>query len=82
MKHIKSSGFLYDNQLRNILNIKGCVKLSSKSYNMNPILHEIKFERNRASTVIVMYSLYLFFLGLSLRNVSKVLMFFKGKQRR
>ena len=34
---------------------------------------EIKFERNKTSTFVVMYSLYLYFLGLSLRNTSKAL---------
>lgn len=40
-----------------------------------------KFTRNRTSTVIVMYSLYLYFLGLSLRNTSKALEPFKGEKR-
>ena len=31
------------------------------------------FERNRTFTFIVMYSLYLYFLGLSLRNTSNAL---------
>jgi len=35
------------------------------------------FERNRTSTCIVMYSLYLYFLGLSLRDTSKALKPFK-----
>jgi putative transposase len=39
------------------------------------------FERNRTSTVIVMYSLYLYFLGLSLRNTSKALVIFRDKSR-
>ena len=34
---------------------------------------QIRFERNRTSTIIVMYSLYLYFLGLSLRNTSRAL---------
>ena len=34
---------------------------------------KIKFERNRTSSFIVLYSLYLYFLGLSLRNTSKAL---------
>ena len=38
---------------------------------------KIRFERNKTSTVIVMYSLYLYFLGLSLRNTSKALIIFK-----
>jgi putative transposase len=41
----------------------------------------ITFERKRASTVIVMYSLYLYFLGLSLRNTSKALVIFRDKKR-
>jgi transposase-like protein len=39
------------------------------------------FERNRTSTIIVMYSLYLYFLGLSLRNTSNALEPFKDQQR-
>ena len=42
---------------------------------------KIRFERNRTSTVIVMYSLYLYFLGLSLRNTSKALIIFKDEKR-
>ena len=42
---------------------------------------KIRFERNKTSTVIVMYSLYLYFLGLSLRNTSKALIIFKGQKR-
>src|SRR5215213_4235761 len=42
---------------------------------------QIRFERNRTSTVIVMYSLYLYFLGLSLRNTSKALIIFKDEKR-
>ncbi len=42
---------------------------------------KIRFERNRTSTFIVMYSLYLYFLGLSLRNTSKALVIFKDKKR-
>ena len=37
------------------------------------------FERNRTSTIVVMYSLYLYFLGLSLRITSKALEFSKMK---
>ena len=40
------------------------------------------FERNRTSTVIVMYSLYLYFLGLSLRNTSKALVIFRDENQR
>ena len=43
---------------------------------------QIRFERNRTSTVIGMYSLYLYFLGLSLRNTSKALIIFKDDKRR
>jgi len=42
---------------------------------------QIRFERNRTFTVIVMYSLYLYFLGLSLRNTSKVLTIFRDQNR-
>ena len=42
---------------------------------------KIRFERNKTSSIIVMYSLYLYFLGLSLRNTSKALILFKDKQR-
>ena len=42
---------------------------------------KISFERNRTSTIIVMYSLYLYFLGLSLRNKSKALVIFRDKKR-
>ena len=43
---------------------------------------KIRFERNRTSTVIAMYSLYLYFLGLSLRNTSKALVIFKDENKR
>ena len=43
---------------------------------------KIRFERNRTSTVIVMYSLYLYFLGLSLRNTSKALVIFRDENKR
>ena len=39
------------------------------------------FERNRTSTVVVLYSLYLYFLGLSLRNTSKALDIFDDEKR-
>jgi len=42
---------------------------------------KIRFERNRTSTVVVMYSLYLYFLGLSLRNTSKALVIFRDEKR-
>jgi putative transposase len=40
-----------------------------------------RFERNRTSTVVIMYSLYLYFLGLSLRNTSKALAIFRDEKR-
>ena len=43
---------------------------------------KIIFERHKPATVIVMYSLYLYFLGLSLRNTSKALIIFKDDKRR
>ena len=42
---------------------------------------KIRFERNNTSTVIVMYSLYLYFLGSSLRNTAKALIIFKDQKR-
>jgi putative transposase len=42
---------------------------------------KIKFERNKTSSFIVMYSLYLYFLGLSLRNTSKALTIFRDQKR-
>ena len=42
---------------------------------------KVKFERNRTPTVIIMYSLYLYFLGLSLRNTSKALVIFRDEKR-
>ena len=39
------------------------------------------FERNKSSNAIVMYSLYLYFLDLSLRNTSKTLVIFKDEKR-
>ena len=42
---------------------------------------EIKFERNKTSTFVVMYSLYMYFLGLSLRNTSKALVIFRDNKR-
>ena len=41
----------------------------------------IRFERNRKSIIVIMYSLYLYFLGLSLRNTSKALIIFKDDKR-
>ena len=43
---------------------------------------QIRFEKNRTSTVIVMFSLYLYFLGLSLRNTSKALVIFRDENKR
>ena len=42
---------------------------------------QIRFERNRTNTIVVMYYLYLYFLGLSLRNTSKALVIFKDNKR-
>ncbi|HEX6293690.1 MAG TPA: hypothetical protein VFZ46_00920 [Nitrososphaeraceae archaeon] len=41
----------------------------------------LRFIRNRTSTIVVMYSLYLYFLGLSLRNTSKALDIFDDEKR-
>ena len=40
----------------------------------------IKFERNKTSTYIVLHSLYIYFLGLSLRNTSKALVIFRDEK--
>ena len=40
-----------------------------------------RFERNKTFTIVVMYSLYLYFLGLSLRNTSNALVIFKDEKR-
>ena len=42
---------------------------------------KIEFARNKTSNVIVMYSLYLYLLGSSLRNTSKALIIFKDNKR-
>jgi hypothetical protein len=42
---------------------------------------KIKFVRNRTSSLIVMYSLYLYFLGLGLGNTSKALVIFRDDKR-
>ena len=42
---------------------------------------KIRFQRNKTSPVILMYSLYLYFLGLSLRKTSKALVIFKDEKR-
>ncbi|MDR4512452.1 MAG: DDE-type integrase/transposase/recombinase [Nitrososphaeraceae archaeon] len=44
-------------------------------------MNQIKFERTRTASFIVMYSLYLYFLGLSLRNTSKALTIFRDDKR-
>ena len=41
---------------------------------------QIRFERNRTYTIVVMYSLYLYFL-IELKNISKALVFFKNNKR-
>jgi putative transposase len=42
----------------------------------------ITLERKRTSTIVIMYSLYLYFLdGLSLRNTSKALVKFRDEKR-
>jgi putative transposase len=41
----------------------------------------LRFERNRTSTIVVMYSLYLYFLGLSLRNTSNALVIFRDEKK-
>jgi len=40
-----------------------------------------RFEGNRTSTIVIMYSLYLYFLDLSLRNTSKALVIFRDEKR-
>jgi putative transposase len=42
---------------------------------------KVRFERNRTSTFIIMYSLYLYFLGLS-KKYFKALVIFRDKKRR
>ena len=42
---------------------------------------QIRFDRNRTSTGILIYSLYLYFLGLSLRNTSKALVIFRDENK-
>ena len=41
----------------------------------------IRFERNMTSTIVIMYSSYLYFLGLSFRNTSKALSIFEDISR-
>jgi len=41
----------------------------------------IRFERTRTSIIIVMYSLYIYFLGLSLHNTNKALTIFNDDKR-
>ena len=40
----------------------------------------VMFERKRTSVELVMYALYLYFLGLSFRNTSKALELFEEKE--
>jgi hypothetical protein len=42
---------------------------------------KVRFERNRTSNFIIMYSFYLYFLGLSLCNTSKTLLIFRDEKR-
>ena len=42
---------------------------------------KIRFERNKTSSVMVIYSLNLYFLGLSLCNTSKAIIIFKDDKR-
>ena len=42
---------------------------------------KIKFERNRTFSFIVLCFLYLYFLGLSLRNISNALIRFRDEKR-
>jgi putative transposase len=42
---------------------------------------QIRYERNKTGTVIVIYSFYLYFFGLSLRNTSKALIIFNDDKR-
>ena len=39
------------------------------------------FERNKTYTILVIYSLYFYFLGHSLRNTSKALVIFKDQKK-
>ena len=69
--------------INKLYSLNGSVKLSSKNYSEEDSIHvmKIRFERNKTAPVIVMYSLYLYFLGLSLRNTSKALIIFKDDKR-
>ena len=62
----------------------GSVELSSKIYSYIRSLFDmkIKFERNRTSTDIVLYSLSLYFLGLSLQYTSKGVLNFRDVNNR
>ncbi|MDR4510201.1 MAG: hypothetical protein MRJ93_00670 [Nitrososphaeraceae archaeon] len=44
-------------------------------------MNKIKFARDRTPNYIVMYSLYLYFLGLSIRNTFKALIRFRDEKR-
>jgi hypothetical protein len=41
----------------------------------------MRFERNRPSTIVDIYSLYLYFLGLILRTTLKTLVIFKDNKK-
>ena len=41
----------------------------------------VKFIRNRTSTIVIMYSFYPYFLGLSLCNTSRALVIFRDEKR-
>ena len=41
----------------------------------------ITFERKTTSTIVIMYSLYFYFLGLLLRNTSNALVILRDKKR-
>ena len=61
----------------------GYVKLTisfSYEHSISKSSMQIRFERNRTSTIVIMYSLYLYFLiGLSLKNASRAFEPFKMK---
>ena len=44
-------------------------------------MNKIKFEMTKTSSFIVLYSLYLYLLGLDLRNTSKTVIVFKDENR-
>ena len=55
--------------------------LTVNAFNFLNLVCKLELKRNRTSTIVIMYSLYLYFLGLSLRNTSKVLTIFKDQKR-